>query len=71
MPSKIELALAIIILLLFGAYMQNLAPPVMVDVEIYASGDPETYIYCATGTLSPPARHVGSGAVPSGQESYC
>ena len=43
----------------------------MIDVEIYASGDPEEYIYCATGTLAPPARYVSSGAVPEGQESYC
>ena len=48
-----------------------LAPPVMIDVKIYASGDPEAYIYCATGSLVPPARFVANGSVPEGQESYC
>jgi len=31
-----------------------------------------SYIYCATGSLTdPPATHIGSGAVPAGDESYC
>ena len=67
--SSIDRVLLIMILLIVG--LAHFAPPVMIDVEIYASGDPEVYYYCATGTLAPPARHVGSGAVPSGQESYC
>lgn len=49
-----------------------LAPVVMIDVEIYAAGDPEKFFYCATGSLNvPPARFVASGAVPEGDESYC
>lgn len=48
-----------------------LAAPVLINVEIYEMDD-GSFIYCATGTLTdPPARHVGSGAVPAGDESYC
>ena len=61
--------LGLIIILLFAGLLAR--APVMIDVQIYATGDPEQYIYCATGTLAPPARFVGSGAVPKGQESYC
>ena len=67
--NLLETLVAMIVVLL--AYGIFLAPPVMIDVEIYASGDPEEYFYCATGTLAPPARYVSSGSVPEGQESYC
>ena len=63
--------LSSILLFLILVAVVNLAPPVMIDVEIYASGDPEEYFYCASGSLAPPARYVSSGAVPEGQESYC
>ena len=59
--------LAIILLLFNIAYF---AAPVMVDVKIYEVEG--KYIYCATGTLTnPPARYVGEGSVPKGDESYC
>lgn len=64
-----EFLLGVIIALLL--YLVFLAPVVMIDVEIYAVGDPEEFIYCATGTLAPPARFVASGSVPKGDESYC
>lgn len=70
MKGITEILLGLIAVLLI-AQIIFLAPPVMIDVEIYATGDPEEYIYCATGTLAPPARFVASGAVPEGQESYC
>lgn len=48
-----------------------LAPAVMVDVEIYEMED-GSYIYCATGSLTdPPAKHISSGSVKKGEESYC
>ncbi len=48
-----------------------LAAPVLINVEIYKMED-GSYIYCATGSLTdPPATHIGSGAVPAGDESYC
>ena len=48
-----------------------LAPVAMVDVEIYEMED-GSYIYCASGTLTdPPAKHISSGSVPKGDESYC
>ncbi len=51
--------------------MPILAPVAMVDVEIYEMED-GSYIYCATGTLTdPPAKHISSGSVPKGDESYC
>ncbi len=51
--------------------MPLLAPAVMVDVEIYEMED-GSYIYCATGSLTdPPAKHISSGSVPKGDESYC
>lgn len=57
-------------ILLFLILAVLLAPaPVMVDVEIYLS-DGEL-IYCATGTLAPPAVHQGSGQIAKGKESYC
>lgn len=51
--------------------MPLLAPAVMVDVEIYEMED-GSYIYCATGSLTdPPAKHISSGSVKKGEESYC
>ena len=67
----LDRALLLVIVLISLSILGNLAPPVMIDVKIYASGDPEAYIYCATGSLVPPARFVANGAVPEGQESYC
>lgn len=67
--QRVELLL---LLILFSVWVTpRFAAPVMVDVKIYASGDPEAYIYCATGSLAPPARFVANGSVPEGQESYC
>ncbi len=64
----IPIILVVVVIILGVA----LAPaPVMIDVKIYESGDPPAYIYCATGTLSPPARFVANGSVVSGKESYC
>lgn len=70
MVTRTEIALALLILLAFGIYM-SLAPKVMIDVEIYASGDPPELIYCATGALVAPAIYMGSGQIESGRESYC
>jgi hypothetical protein len=51
--------------------MPLFAPAVMVDVEIYEMED-GSYIYCASGTLTdPPAKHISSGSVKKGEESYC
>jgi len=51
--------------------MPLLAPAVMVDVEIYEMED-GSYIYCASGSLTdPPAKHISSGSVKKGEESYC
>jgi len=51
--------------------MPLLAPAVMVDVEIYEMED-GSYIYCASGALTdPPAKHISSGSVKKGEESYC
>lgn len=59
----------VLLLLLLMAYF--LAPVAMIDVEVYRMED-GSYIYCATGTLTdPPAKHISSGAVPEGDESYC
>ena len=71
--NRIERFIATVAGIVIGllAALVWLAAPVMIDVEIYASGDPEKYFYCATGTLAPPARFVASGSVPEGQESYC
>lgn len=69
MNSIIQGLLGLIVVLLI--YHIFLAPIVLIDVEIYEMED-GSFIYCATGTLTdPPARHVGSGAVPRGDESYC
>lgn len=67
LQSKL-LLLALVVVLMFQVF---LAPVVMVDVEIYEMGD-GSYIYCASGTLTdPPAKHISSGAVAKGKESYC
>ena len=48
------------------------APVVLIDVEIYENRETGKMFYCASGSLTdPPFRYVGSGAVPSGDESYC
>ena len=48
-----------------------LAPVVLIDVDIYRMED-GSFIYCASGSLTdPPATHIGTGAVPAGDESYC
>lgn len=61
---------AVVLIMLFSMTFL-LAPVAMVDVEIYKMED-GSYIYCATGTLTdPPAKHISSGAVPEGDESYC
>ncbi len=67
----IDRVLLVFVFLMLSFMVSNLAAPIMIDVKIYASGDPEVYIYCATGSLVPPARFVANGAVPLGQESYC
>lgn len=67
LQSKL-LLLALVVVIMFGVF---LAPVVMVDVEIYEMED-GSYIYCASGTLTdPPAKHISSGSVPKGDESYC
>ena len=68
--DRIGFMLAVIIILPL-TNIAYFAAPVLIDVKIYAVGDPEEYIYCATGSMVPPARYVGTGSVPSGQESYC
>jgi hypothetical protein len=68
LESKL-LLLALVVVLIFGVF---LAPVVLIDVEIYENREDGSMFYCATGTLTdPPFRHVGSGAVPDGDESYC
>jgi hypothetical protein len=67
LQSKL-LLLALVVVIMFGVF---LAPVAMVDVEIYKMED-GSYIYCASGTLTdPPAKHISSGSVPEGDESYC
>ncbi len=67
LQSKL-LLLALVVVIMFGVF---LAPVVMIDVEVYKMED-GSYIYCASGTLTdPPAKHISSGAVPEGDESYC
>jgi len=69
MREKIGLFLMALSVLMLAALM--FAPVVMVDVEIYRMED-GSYIHCASGSLTdPPATHIGSGAVPEGDESYC
>lgn len=69
MDKLLHVLLGLIVVLL--AYLIFLAPVAMIDVEVYRMED-GSYIYCATGTLTdPPAKHVSSGAVPEGDESYC
>ena len=66
--EKIILATIFLMLIIIA---MKLAPVAMIDVEIYRMED-GSYIHCATGSLTnPPATHLGSGAVPVGDESYC
>ena len=74
LPDRIQ-SILILLVLAMPIWMVlvwlMLAPVILIDVEIYEMED-GSYIYCATGSLTdPPARHVGSGAVPDGDESYC
>lgn len=61
----------LLVLIFLIVFYAQFAAPVMVDVEIYKMED-GSYIYCATGSLTdPPAKHISSGSVPKGDESYC
>jgi hypothetical protein len=66
-----KLLIPLVAILVAMLFYMALAPVVMIDVEIYKMED-GSYIYCASGTLTdPPAKHISSGAVPEGDESYC
>ena len=76
LPDRIQ-SILILLVLAMPIWMVlvwlMLAPVVLIDVEIYEHRESGDMIHCATGSLTPdpPWRHVGSGAVPDGDESYC
>ena len=62
------IATALFVLIAWGLMAQQVA---MINVDIYRMED-GSFIYCASGSLTdPPATHIGTGAVPAGDESYC
>ncbi len=67
MKYLISIVTALMFIVLLATYEQAKAPKI--NVEIYLTEG--ELIYCATGTLAPPAVYMGSGSVIKGQESYC
>ncbi len=66
-PNVLESLVATILIVLVFAVAEF--AKAKVNVEIYmVEGE---LIYCATGSLVPPAVHLGSGSITKGKESYC